>query len=68
MSSATQTSGFIAGGLLIRFSPTSGIQGESLPIDEAWLAGAELVIVRATREGSVQRELEMSDFDVRGRT
>jgi hypothetical protein len=62
---SVQTSGFIARGLMIRFSPTSGIQGESLPIDDAWFGGAELVIVRTTREGSVQRQLDIPDFPLR---
>ena len=64
---AADTSGFVAQGLMIRFSSRTGMEGDSLPIDEAWLAGAELVIVRTTHEASVQRELEMSDFDLRGR-
>ncbi len=36
--------------LLIRFQP--GDAQESLSIDGDWLAGAELVVVRAIREGS----------------
>jgi hypothetical protein len=61
---SVETMGFMARGLMISFSPTAGIQGESMPINDAWIAGAELVIVRTTREGSVQRELDITEFPI----
>jgi len=60
--SVAESSGFVARGMMIRFPPGYGIQGESLAIDDRWIADAELVIVRTTREGSVQRELQIPDF------
>jgi hypothetical protein len=62
--SAAESSGFTARGLMISFPPGYGIQGESLAIDDRWIAGAELVIVRTTREGSVQRELQIPGFHI----
>ena len=59
---STETSGFVARGLMIRFAPPTRVQGDVLPIDDAWFAGAELVVVRTTREGSVQRELDIFNF------
>jgi hypothetical protein len=61
---SVDTTGFFARGLMISFAPTAGIQGESMPINDAWIAGAELVIVRTTREGSVQRELDITEFPI----
>jgi hypothetical protein len=54
-------SGFRARGLLIRFPANHG-QEESFRLEDEWIDGAELVVVRATREGSVQRKLEIADF------
>jgi hypothetical protein len=63
-----QTSGFWARGLLIRFPPGYGVEGASLSIDDDWVAGTELFVVRATREGSVERTLEIAGFPLRART
>jgi hypothetical protein len=63
-----ETSGFRARGLLIRFPPSYGVEGASLSIDDDWVEGAELFVVRATREGSVERTLEIADFPLRART
>jgi hypothetical protein len=65
---SSQTSGFRARGLLIRFPPSSGVEGASLSIDDDWVEGAELFVVRATREGSVERTLEIAGFPLRART
>lgn len=62
--SAAESSGFIARGLMISFPPGYGIPGESLSIDDRWIARAELVIVRTTREGSVARELNIPGFPI----
>jgi hypothetical protein len=60
--SENRTSGFEARNLLIRFAPESILPSESFSIDEAWLQGAELVLVQATREGSVERPLQIANF------
>jgi hypothetical protein len=61
---SVQTSGFRARGLLIRFPPYS-VEGASLSIDDDWVEHAELFVVRATREGSVERTLEIAAFPLR---
>ena len=60
-----QTSGFRARGLVIRFPPGYGEEKESLSIDDEWLEGAELVVVRTIGQGSVERMLEIADFPLR---
>jgi hypothetical protein len=60
-----QTSGFRVRSLLIRFPPSPGVEGEPFPIADGWLEGAELVVVRLTREGSVERTLTISGFSLR---
>ena len=65
---SVQTSGFRARGLLIRFPPGYGVDGATLSIDDDWVAGAELFVVRATREGSVERTLDITGFPLRART
>jgi hypothetical protein len=62
--SAAEPSGFVARGLMIRCPPGYGIQEESPSIDDRWIAGAELVIVRMTREGSVARDLIIPGFTI----
>jgi len=63
MFGSSRTFGFRARNLLIRFQP--GDAQESLSIDGDWLAEAELVVVRAVREGSVERTLEIAGFPLR---
>ena len=60
-----QTSGFRARSVLIRFPPGYGDDQESLSIDDEWLEGAELVVVRTIRQGSVERRLDIMDFPLR---
>jgi hypothetical protein len=55
--------GFGAQGVLVRFPPEYTRQDQSFSLTQSWLDGAELVIVRLTREGSVERELSF-DFTV----
>jgi hypothetical protein len=62
---SVQTSGFRARGLLIRFPPGRGAEGVPLSIDDRWVEEAELVVLRATREGSVERTLEIAGFPLR---
>lgn len=58
--------GFSAAGQFIRFPPGyAPSEKDRLDIDEAWMAGAEIVIVRATAGGSVPRALEIRDFPLR---
>lgn len=66
MFSSADSGGFWAIEQFIRF-PESYYPSERtlLDIDDAWIAGAEMVIVRATREGSVERPLEIADFPLR---
>ena len=60
------SSGFAMGGQFMRFPPGyPPTVKERLDIDEAWMAGAEIVIVRETTEGSVSRPLEIRDFPLR---
>jgi hypothetical protein len=56
------TTGLSTRGIMLSFPPRYDPRAETINIDEAWLAGAELVIVRQTQEGSVQRPLEIRDF------
>lgn len=54
--------GFSTRGIVLSFPPRYNPRAEKIDIDEAWLAGAELVIVRQTQEGLVQRPLAIPDF------
>lgn len=55
---SADTSGFTSGATVIRFPEAHGNTEALIEIDSAWLADAELVIVRMTGEGSVPRALE----------
>jgi len=57
--------GFRARNLLIQFQPGYDVEKESFSIDDDWFEGAELVVVRAIREGSVERTLEIAGFPLR---
>jgi len=60
--------GFSAAGHFIHFPPGyAPTERDRLDIDDAWIAGAEIVIVRATAEGSVPRPLEIRDFPLRAK-
>jgi hypothetical protein len=63
--SSSSSSGFSAAEQFIRFPPGYASEKDRLDIDDAWIAGAEIVIVRATAEGSVSRPLEIRDFPLR---
>jgi hypothetical protein len=64
--SSSGSGGFSATEQFIRF-PESYYTSEKdrLDIDAAWIAGAEMIIVRATRGGSVPRTLDIPDFPLR---
>jgi hypothetical protein len=59
------SSGFVARGLAVSFPPRYRPDSTTVTIDDAWLADAELVIVRQTFEGIVERSLEIPDFPLR---
>jgi hypothetical protein len=61
---SAQTSGFSSRGMVLRFPPRYDPNAATLDVDDAWLAGAELVIVRRTEEGWVERNLEIPDFPI----
>lgn len=63
--STNGVAGFRTRNLLIRFPAWSSSNGESFSFDDAWFQGSELVLVRATREGSVERPLEVSGVPLR---
>ena len=63
---SSSSNGFSATGQFIRFPPGyASSDKDRLDIDEAWIAGAEIVVVRATAGGSVPRALEIPDFPLR---
>jgi hypothetical protein len=56
---STVQDGFHVGGKLLRFMLFGGRDAPIAPIlDERWLAGAEVVIVKSTSAGSIERGLE----------
>lgn len=63
---ASSPSGFVAAASLIRFPASYGLPNlpRKVQLDDAWLLGAELVIVRTTAEGSVPRTLEIDGFQL----
>jgi hypothetical protein len=61
---SSQTSGFSSRGMVLRIPPRYGPRGTTLDLDDAWLAAAELVIVRRTEEGWVERTVEIPDFPI----
>jgi hypothetical protein len=52
--------GFWAGGIALRLPPWAGQRTDDL--DETWLRDADLVIVKSTREGGVERTLDLDGF------
>ncbi len=65
---SSSSNGFSATRHFIRFPPGyAPAEKDRLDIDDAWIAGAEIVIVRATAGGSVPRALEIPDFPLRVR-
>jgi hypothetical protein len=59
------TSGFSVRGIGMDFPPRYGRPQNRAMLDDEWIAGAELVIVRSMPSGSVQRTLEIVDFPLR---
>lgn len=58
-------SGFSAERLIVKFPPRYVVDDGEFALDEAWLAGAELVIVAATRQRAFERTLEVERFPLR---
>jgi hypothetical protein len=63
--SSEPTLGFTAQRLDVEFTPRHDLPGPTFSIDERWLEGAELVIVRATDARTFERTLEIPDFPLR---
>ena len=65
---SSSSNGFSVTGAFIRFPPGyPPSEKDRLDIDDAWIAGAEIVIVRSTAGGSVPRSLEIRDFPLRAK-
>jgi hypothetical protein len=66
VSAAGSSDGFRARLLSVRFPAYGPWDKEKAPeLDDEWLSGAELVIVRATRVGTVERQLHIAEFPLR---
>ena len=63
--SSEPTLGFTAQRLDVEFIPRYDLPGPMFTIDQRWLEGAELVIVRATDARTFERTLEMPAFPLR---
>ena len=59
--------GFFTRGMRLWFPPRYNPDATTLTLDDAWLAAAELVIVRMTQEGSVERAVEIAEFPLGNR-
>lgn len=59
-----ENAGFRPRAITIQFPPTYNDQS-LIALDDGWLAHAELVIVRSTEGGSVERRLAIADFPIR---
>jgi len=59
-----ENAGFRPRAITIQFPPTYNDQS-LIALDEDWLAQAELVIVRSTEGGEVERRLAIADFPIR---
>jgi hypothetical protein len=62
---AGEHAGFRARAQAVDFPSTYAAETAALTLDDRWLAEAELVIVRSTREGSVERQLAIANFPIR---
>ena len=56
--------GFVFADLVAQFPP-HGAYPEALPIDGAWLDGAELVVIETAYAGRVRRTLTVDGFRMR---
>ncbi len=60
-----RNSGFSARAAMLYFQPTSDPAAVPFALDERWINEAELVIVRSTPGGSVDRQLAIANFPIR---
>lgn len=58
-------SGFQAHALSLEFPSSYGAQQTSVFFDDTWMERAELVIVRSTEAGAVERRVAIADFPIR---
>jgi hypothetical protein len=59
-------SGFGIAANMIQFPPMYGVpEGVPLALDDEWVEESELVIVRSTESGSVERRLAVANFPIR---
>jgi hypothetical protein len=64
-SAGRESNGFSVSAQTVTFRPNpygQPVEDRRFIVDRAWLAGAELVILRATYDGSVARTLEVADL------
>ena len=62
-SAAASSSGFSVQAAYLRFSPDISTT-PAVRLPESWVQGAELVIVKATAGGAVERPLEIPEFTI----
>lgn len=60
-----ESSGFTLRAAMIYFQPSPGAVGQQVSFDSRWIEQAELVIVRSTQAGSVERRLAIPNFPIR---
>jgi hypothetical protein len=57
--------GFPPRAVMIQFHDSRNASGQQVSLDSGWIDQAELVIVRSTRSGAVDRRLEIANFPIR---
>jgi hypothetical protein len=61
---SAQSSGFSSRGVVLSVPPRYRPDATTVDVDDNWLRDAELVIVRQTEEGWVERTLDIPDFPI----
>jgi hypothetical protein len=59
------SSGFTPRAVMIMFEASRGGPGQQVSLDRGWMEHAELVIVRSTQSGSVERRLAIPNLPIR---
>jgi hypothetical protein len=57
--------GFMSRAVMILFQPSRSAPGQQVRLDSQWIEQAELVIVRSTQAGAVERRLEIANLPIR---
>jgi hypothetical protein len=57
--------GFTPRAVMILFQPSRSASGQQVSLDSGWIEHAELVIVRSTQSGSVERRLAIPNLPIR---